>query len=54
MTKRYVHALLLTTRHAWIYMLTHAPPQVWYIPQTGEVFITYEDYLNRYDLLAPG
>ncbi|KAK7742056.1 hypothetical protein SLS53_004642 [Cytospora paraplurivora] len=23
--------------------------EVWYIPQTGEVFVTYEDYLNRLD-----
>lgn len=23
-------------------------PQVWHIPQTGEVFPTYEDYLNRW------
>ena len=26
--------------------------QVWYIPQTGEVFVTYEDYLNRYAILS--
>lgn len=26
--------------------------QVWYIPQTGEVFVTYEDYLNRYAVLT--
>lgn len=36
-----------------MYMLTHTPPQVWYIPQTGEVFITYEDYLNRYISFFP-
>lgn len=23
--------------------------EVWHIPQTGEVFTTYEDYLNRMD-----
>lgn len=23
--------------------------QVWHIPQTGEVFVTYEDYLTRMD-----
>ncbi|KAK4146258.1 uncharacterized protein C8A04DRAFT_9978 [Dichotomopilus funicola] len=23
--------------------------EIWYIPQTGEVFVTYEDYLNRMD-----
>lgn len=28
-------------------------PQVWHIPQTGEVFPTYEDYLNRWVPLLP-
>lgn len=26
-----------------------AIPKVWHIPQTGEVFTTYDDYLRRYD-----
>ena len=26
--------------------------QVWLIPQTGEVFATYEEYLNRYGSLT--
>ncbi|OHW93355.1 chromatin assembly protein [Colletotrichum incanum] len=28
---------------------TDAGPQVWHIPQTGEVFAHYEEYLNRMD-----
>lgn len=26
----------------------HVASQVWHIPQTGEIFVTYEEYLNRY------
>lgn len=29
------------------------PPQIWHIAQTGEVFVTYEDYLNRYAPWSP-
>ncbi|KAK8034749.1 hypothetical protein PG993_009744 [Apiospora rasikravindrae] len=31
---------------------TNAAPQVWHIPQTGEIFTSYEDYLNRMDFYA--
>lgn len=28
--------------------LSQHRPQIWHIAQTGEIFVTYEDYLNRY------
>lgn len=32
----------------YVHTHTRAPEQIWHIPQTGEVFVTYEDYLTRY------
>lgn len=50
MTRRYVHVPAYDAPRLYVnmYILTHAPRQIWHIPQTGEIFLTYEDYLNRY------